>query len=363
MIAQPKPEREPASTPCVRLFDPSEISIESNASGRGGVSPEMTLGEFFETYHVPVVLAGEKQSSAGTITSCREGIAWWVRLTGDPPLASIDRFTLAKFAEGLRTATYRRGKAAKERTLAAYTIAKHFNQVQAVLYRAGPDVDPRRPAAELIEKVPRLARPRPRKCRPKPCFTVAEAKRMIGATDTMTAPAHPGVDAPSWWRALLLTLFYTGLRVGTVLELRFKDLAARGDEPWLEVPEDAVHKTHKWTDIYLRREAALSIEAIRTDRPRIFEWPHCHKRLSILHETLMERAGVKTLSFSAWRRTHAAEIGRAGAKLGMRIAQRAMDHADARTTAEHYVDLNPVSIRAMPSIVPKREDTRQKRLF
>ena len=77
----------------------------------------------------------------------------------------------------------------------------------------------------------------------------------------------------------------------------------------------------------------------------------------------MERAGVKTLSFSAWRRTHAAEIGRAGAKLGMAIAQRAMDHASQKTTAEHYVDLNPVSIRAMPSIVPKREDTRQKRLF
>ena len=90
-----------------RLFDPE--SPGTSDAGPGDISPSMSLSEFFDGWFLPVVLRSRGESG-GTETVYRDALAWWTKLTGDPPIRQIDEYTVATFAEGLRSAKYRRGK-------------------------------------------------------------------------------------------------------------------------------------------------------------------------------------------------------------------------------------------------------------
>lgn len=372
MSSSPSNPDEPgelyAAPHILKLWTPDTAA--SQAGDR--LSPQTSLAEFFERWFVPVVLTGERNTAAATLGSYRESVAYWVRTTGDPPLAKIDEYTIAKFQEGLRAATYKRGPYGAEKPLAAYTIAKHLKQIRAVLHRTGPTVDQARPAKGLLAASPHVRVSQPRS-KVKPRFSIDHARRIVAATSALEWPRKrgerpaPTTPAADWWKALILTLYYTGLRIGTVLQLERNMVEERDGATWLNVPGAIVNKTHKGQDKFLHPLALKALNRLET-AGLLLPWPWGYEVLARHNNNLQAQAGIPTarrLSPHAWRRTHGSEMARAGSMLGIHTAQASLDHADAKTTSSFYVDLEPEMIGRLPAIdltVDHRDDA-QKRLF
>ncbi len=162
------------------------LSIDDVPDALGG---GLRLSEFFETWFLRHVLDrdGRDPKTAG---SYRESLKWWRALTDDPPVDAIDSETITRFAAGLLKATWRRG-CGESRPLSACSINKHKKQIRAILYRLGPDVDPRRECTGILAKAPHIAVRQP-KLKPKAAWELDEVKRIVAAARRM-----PGTDALS----------------------------------------------------------------------------------------------------------------------------------------------------------------------
>lgn len=350
------------ATNSLRLFEPTE----TDTSTPPPLSSEMTLGEFFDAWYLPIVLTGESASES-TITLYRNALHWWATLTPNPPIRLISEFTIADFKPKLNEATWRRGVRGVTRRLAKATIAKHLKAVRAVLRRAGPTVDTERPCKHLVDQVPHI---RVHKVRtsPKPAFEIAIANRIVAAAPRLSESDLPWeLPQQLWWQGLLLVLYYTGLRTGTVRKLRWSMIAERSSAgvrapfggAWLIVPGEIVDKTDKPLDKFLHPIPLRIVERLNDawreppPDPLLFPWPHCVRHLGRRHDRLQHLAGINEanwLSPHAWRRTHGMAMGRVGAGRGIEIAQHALDHADERTTRESYVDIEPELILQLPRI-------------
>lgn len=313
--------------------------------------------------------------AAATLASHDESLDWWVQITGDPPLPAIAEETLGRFKRELRSVTYKRGAAGRPRLLAAFTQRKHLCNVRAVLLHAGQG-SPRREGRKLCDELPRLV-VKSLDTDPKPHFTLSAARAVIAATQTMVARVETvwaSVPLPAFFLAYLLVLFYTGLRAGTVRRLRYSMLEySDGEERlaghWIRVPAAVERKTHKGRWRYLHPAAYRAIDAIRTPgRDLIFESAEHVRTFHDRHKRLQQALGTpeeKCLSLQAWRRTHGTWLTRLGAKQAKQIAQRALDHASARTTSQFYVSEDEVEaefIAQLPDLTPAAVD-RQLELF
>ena len=191
----------------LRLFD-AEASPEYTDSP---ISPHITLTQFYARWYQPIVLASQKSVAKSTETIYRNALDWWSAITGDPPLRTIDEFTVAQFLVGLRTRTFRRGVVGAERKLSESSIAKHLRQIRAILFRAGPNIDAKRPSKGLMAVAPLVSVPRV-ESQPKGCFSIDQANAMAAAADRLAAPTLPHATPGQWWRAYLGWLYATGLR-------------------------------------------------------------------------------------------------------------------------------------------------------
>lgn len=350
-----------AALPSLRLFEPSELEEAWAEDARGSPSAAWTLSTFFERWYLPVVLQA-KGVQAKTVLIYRDALSWWQTLVGDPPLSQVDEHTLGVFVARLRAATYRRSPTGEARPLSRCSQEKIKRTLRAVLYRTGPSWDPKRPAKELIAFAPHIETHAIRG-RPKPCFTWEQAEAIVAAAGQMTIPEVLDYEPAAWWRVRLGLYAYTGLRKGTVEELRCRWLVDRSDGLWLEVPgwegNTKITKTGEPIDVAVHPLLAAELAPIRASgRERISPWPHDERWFLTVHEKLQVRAGIprdKTLSPHAWRRTHADQINRAGRKVGLRLAQEALGHADSSTTEQSYTDLVNELRRELPPLwAPKQ---------
>lgn len=367
----------PRPRPCLRLFS-ADVDPDA-AEALDDLSPFISLSAFFERWYVPVVALGEKGSTAATIVSYRESLAWWAALTGDPPLSSLDQFTVAQFLDGLRRATFRRRPRGREYPLSRQTQAKHAGQVRAVLRRAGPSCDAASATAGLLERLPKISARRP-KSKPRPAFALSQARAIVGARWQIFGPHVPGIQSSAWWLAYLSLKFYAGLRDGTVLALTHRMVAPRGGsgpfsppgvpaagDDWLEIPGEIV-KTEQPLTRLLHPAAAAAIIAVRGARgpdDLIVPWPHHRRHLRARHERLQQLAGLASdrwLSPHAWRRTHAQEMTVLGSQSALQLAQWSLDHDDARTTRDSYHDPEQEFLRRLP-LLDLGQDARQRTLF
>lgn len=166
--------------PQLRLWTPSDDDSR-------GISPAMTLSEFFTAWFLPVVLVGQQAAREGTLTLYRDAVRWWAQLTGDPPIAQIDVLLLAQFQAALRSAKYRRSPLGREYSLSQHSQQKILRNLRAIMYRLGPTTDPKRPAAQLLDGAPYLTLSKVRS-RPKPIFSLDVAAQLVTAT-------HQGIIA------------------------------------------------------------------------------------------------------------------------------------------------------------------------
>lgn len=344
----------------IRLFDAETAATETPS----GLSPRMSLSEFFEEWFLPIVLKSEQNASEGTIRIYRTALDWWRKLTGDPPLAQIDEFTVGEFVAGLRTATFQRGPCSPKYPLAPHTIFKQQKQIKTILARVGPTIDPRRPGKKLVAEAPYIRVAAPQKGKPKASFTLEAARRIAAAAIEFDRPKYHSLATATFWKRLLGGLFYSGLRFGTVWRLRWEMLAQEDDGSWwLDVPEQT--KTGKRKLIVVH---SLWLAALQPIQPsgRIFPTRPGKSNLDDLHKRLQELAGiplVKQMPFQAWRRTHSTQMALLGAKAAKLVAQHSLDHGDDRTTTDHYADIDNMFRPKLPVLWEADVDQRQRRLF
>lgn len=341
----------PVST--LRFYDPDRLADGLPPEP----SPDLTIAQLYRDWFVPVVLRGERRASAGTIAVYDDAIDWWCRITGDPPASQVTEYTTAEFAEKLPTTPYKRGITGREWFLGRQSVEKHKGTMRTILKAI-------RERKGLIGDDVRLVSKRPR-TRPKPCFTLSQAQTLYSLAIELHSPIGQPYRPGLWWRAFLSLLFYTGLRVGSVLSLRWEHVEEREDGPWLDVPEELVAKTHKWKDMPFHAEAIKACEVLRpwSGGYLLPPWPHHRRTLGDHHELLQAKATLRLpkgqpLSLQAWRRTYADQLARLGLGAAHEIARRALDHSDLRITTGHYVCIEHELMRQMPRLyVP--EDNQQ----
>lgn len=361
----PAGDRQPPRRPTFRLVTGDEDSGDdsSRPGSSGGLDPWMTLSEFFEQWYLPIVLIGRGQSQ-GTITVYRDALRWWKQLTGDPPLAQIDEYTISAFAEGLRSTRYRRGKLGPWRSLSEECQSKHLRTVRALLNGAGPGRDPKRPSKGLIAHAPVVSVPH-LEPEPKPTFTLEQARQIVAAAAKFPHPDLAGLWPGDWWRGYLGTLYVAGFRPGTVRLLEWPMLVQKESVWWLKVPRRIVPKTHKGIQVTLPTWLGDLLASWPRMGLQMFPYSRHKDTLGDDHKALQRAAGLEQpLELKAWRRFHGDQMERMGLKLAEHIGRVALDHADAETTKRHYVDLiNELRLKlpCLWHIGPKNES--QRRLF
>jgi len=143
---------------------------------------------------------------------------------------------------------------------------------------------------------------------------------------------------PAWfWRTLILAAYYLGLRIGTLMALRYSYLIESDGRMVLDVPAEAVSKTSKAFVRGLPAPLAVWIEAGRTDRDLIFPWytwPSQSSQgwLQRQHKRLVIRAGVRQFQFHGYRKAHGSLLWTHDPA----VAQESLDHSHRSVTAKHY---------------------------
>lgn len=353
-------QTDSSARPILRLVRPDERTLDSS----GGLSPLMTLREFFEAWYKPIVLIGQNGDASSTVNLYHDALRYWENLTNNPCICEIDEFVIAHFTEALRRATYRRGKIGEARPLSEWTVNKHLKNIRALLSRVGPTLHPKRPGKRLVEEVPYVAISAAQE-RLKPGYTLETARKIVAAARDVKTPEIDGIPSWRWWPAVYSVYFFTGLRSSSVFALRWEWLEEREDGHWFCVPTHGVKKTRKAIDVPVHPELLTAILPIRTKSEFVCPRPFCYEHFCTLHDQAQALAGIapgKRLSPQAWRRTHGQEMVKLGAKFGVRAAQLSLDHADAKTTLGHYVTLADI-MRQLPWLADLGHDPRQKQLF
>lgn len=303
-----------------------------------------TLADLFSRYLAPVGLA-PAAAAAETHRAYRDALAYWERLTPNPPLASISPLTVADFAQALTEAQPLRKPAAgrRPRRLAITTQHRILRTIRALLRAAAVD-NRRGPALAAIPAPPYVPLPR---LRPAP------------------APAPPLCDlarvfrqASPYWRTALAVLFYTGLRPGAVWQLTGQDLDLAG-LAWHVRPE-ANTKTGKPYRGPIHPAAARAIRELHpaglADHLPLLPWPGSRGGLRAAWRRTQAAAAVGPFRLRDIRRSHAAAVAAAGITAATAAAQLALQHHDERTTAGHYLAVAPLLL-ALPDLYTLETET------
>lgn len=250
--------------------------------------------------------------------------SWGKFLGHEPTLDDLEELAVAKFLAH-RLETRKIATAAKDRTQirALWEFAARRG-----LVNRWPQIRPIR----VPERVP-------------VCWLTDELQRLLVAASEREG-SIAGVPAGLWWRALVLTAYFTGERIGGLLSLTWGDVTAGG------VIFRAEGRKGRTRDIYrpLPPEALAAIEAIRTDGVLVFDWDRCQTRIWGALGSICRAAGLpddRGSKFHRIRKTHASYAAAAGLD-----PQRLLDHASPTTTRK-YLDPRVVEGQRAPDVLPK----------
>jgi integrase len=340
-LENPEPRRPftPAKKPAFRLFEADETTDEDRPSR------EWPLSRLYRKAFSPRFLRAG-QVAAGTIEAYDQAMQWWVAITHDPPLDRITDDVCATFVDKLAEQ-----KGTRSACLSRATVRKHAISINRLLAFAGPKTRDRagRRNLHLIDEAPWIDRPP--KVAPYPAgeFTLEEVRAIIANCRRRKMPKVPGVLPADWWKALIAVACYTGLRIGTLMQIEFDHIDNDG---WLIVPAEIIKGQKRGLRQFLHPEARKAIEAIRTHRRLIFEWPHgrpwpanTRKRSlnRILHR-MMTAAGIpaerqRYRAFHGCRKYHLTALYEtAGSRrVAEAVAQASAGHTQKGTTLGYYV--------------------------
>lgn len=314
-----------------------------------GLSDELTLRLLYERDFKLVLQA--QQAAAGTYQAYEEAIHYWERLTSDPRLRDLVereprgrtrpvRRIFLEFMALLEQQPKRAKKIARldAPRLSPRTVRKHCAALRTILDRSGPAGPHNREGQGILEVVPYSVLPRAAKEPPRPCLTLDDFDRLLAVTPQATLPSVRGVPPRAWWLALLILIGFTGIRIGTAMQLTWRMVQVDR----LVIPARAIKRRQQGREFPLLpvvRTAILALQsavelppdALVFDFP---DWPASQHHLQKQRRTLLQIAGI-TLAhngFHSLRRRYLTEIGR----LNRSAEAIAAGHMNPLTTISSY---------------------------
>jgi integrase len=148
----------------------------------------------------------------------------------------------------------------------------------------------------------------------------------------------------AWWRALVLVLYWSGARIGAIIDANRDDLDERTG--WLHLrAESAKTGAGQWCQ--------LPLDVVRSipGADFLFPWPYGRRQLFAALKRIVVRAGLpasREYRFHAFRRT-AATLATAESSLD--VARRALGHTRESMTLR-YIDPR-VSSQPLLTVLPK----------
>lgn len=336
-------------------------SIEQQLKSRYGPDFDKRLGwtvrRFYEEWMLPSVLVPEA-AAKGTLDGYEDMFPYWEAITRDPPLGLLQDSDCSTFANVLPKWGYTRRGVGRGRScpigplaehpsytpLAPRTIASHVSRLSTLISRAGPPQTLRKRSARVLRELPYIPLVAATSDT-KDHFLLEDAQAIFAACTHMTRPQsllRAGWSPPKWFRLRVALLYFTGLRLGTVVRLAWGHLKGEPGGQWFDVPGAIVSKTRKAIKMAVHPQLGALLAEMPRGKPEELIHPRgCGRRYFLeLHERLQLAAAIpreRLQSPHAWRRTHGVQMDLLGASEGRRIAQLALDHAHQRTTQQSYV--------------------------
>lgn len=161
--------------------------------------------------------------------------------------------------------------------------------------------------------------------------------KLYAECDSMRWPESQPFSAGDWWRALLVTAYMTGWRIGSILSLRWDDVDLDAGTALSRAADnkgkrDQLTPLHPVIVDHLRRLASFS--------PVVFPWQHCRRGLFEEFQALQAAAKVRPVGkshygFHDFRRAFATMNA---ATLTPDALQALMQHKDYQTT-QRYINM------------------------
>lgn len=242
----------------------------------------------------------------------------------EPTVDHLDELVVARFlAHRLRTRSV--GTAAKDRA--------QLRAFWGFLARRGasktwPSMRPIR----VPERVPRA-------------WLIDEFKRLLDSAAEERGQIV-GVPAAKYWKALLLTAYEVGERIGGLLSIEWDDVGPNG------ITIRAEGRKGQRRDIWrgISPDCYEAIMAIKTPRRLVFDWDKCYSMIWHDLGRICERAGLPNDRMSKFHRVRKTTASYAAA--GGLDPQKVMDHASPLTT-RRYLDPRIVRQPEATEVLPR----------
>ncbi len=295
-----------------------------------------TLSSFYYEYYRPMRLG---EASLHTLADHDVILRRWRLITTDPPLKDITVQILAGFRD---VSLNLRGQKPYKKA-SPNSVRSKMRFIQYVLDRAGPVGPYRRDAVGILDHVPWVKPPQPRITQPRivsPEHLEATYKVLCLAEK----PHLPGIKPGAWWRALVVFVYFTGVRRGTLFKLRTNQIDR--DAHVVNIPADSI-KGNRPLSIPLVDVVLEHLRAIRTDRELIFPWPYNRNTFYEHFHRLQNEAGVpkkEQFGLHALRKTLATNLTEFGS---VDVARFMLGHAAADVTERHYIRTDGIIAKAL----------------
>lgn len=179
-------------------------------------------------------------------------------------------------------------------------------------------------------EVPRLPEPHPT----PEAWDVSQVGTLLRVSYTW--PGTIGrCRARDWWPALILTVYWTGARIGSVMAALPADWNAAGSVLVLTRTKNSRVRAYR-----LHPQAAETVNRIwAATAPTLFYWPHGTRYLWTVFRRIIEAAGIPApkTSFNLFHRLRRTTLSYCWA-VDPSVAQRQADHSSPALTRDRYVD-------------------------
>lgn len=305
-----------------------------------------TLSSIFEEHYLPLRLS---DATPGAIELYRVILRRWIKVTGDPELATINADLLAKFMAELRESAgiKRHGRPTPDGKMSVNTCRGYLRAVQTLLDFCGPRGRRCRDALGILQEPPWIRPPRPSLPAPR-VVPLEQLSECYKAARVMTFPRIGRTRASTWWRCLLAAAFNLGLRRGTLLQFQADEID--WDQALLEIPAHRM-KSRRAHVLPLNQTAAKHLHRVANGSGPVFAWPlrmeallkHLYRLEDAVGIAPEDRFGLQDIRKTAG--TIVAEVS------SPEIARLFLAHASTDTAMRHYINGHGMlakAVEAMP---------------